>query len=124
VLGSRTPGFQLEQDMTITVLHHDDRNSPQLAVEVNLRRYQVHDPITLKRAIKDAVGDFWERDVLRVWQATRSLNGNIKRSIDVANMSAIDFNEAIRSSSKDGVPFLWYDELTSPRSSPISLSEG
>jgi hypothetical protein len=123
VLGSQTPGFQLEQDMTITVLHHDDRNSPQKAVKVNLKKDQVHNHRDVKRAIQEG-GDFWGRNVKRVWQATRSPDGNLMRSIDVANMSAIDFNEAIRSSAKDGVPFLWYDEPTSPRSSPIQPSEG
>jgi hypothetical protein len=126
VLGSRTPGFQLEQDMTITVLHHDDRNDPmQASIDVYLKKNTILDHNYIKLAIKEALGDLDERVVARVWQARKTANGLINRTDDIANMTAGHLKNVIHLGVENREPFLWYNKNASPPSSRSgSPSEG
>ena len=123
----QTAQIHLENDVTITVLHHDDRNdSTKVPVQVTLKKSEVASHTNVKRAIKSAVfDDFWLDDgnVERVWQATRA-NGKLKRHIDLANMSPDQFKEAVRLSVQDKIPFLWYHQAGSPQGSGRNSPEG
>ena len=117
MLGSQTPGFQLEQDMTITVLHHDDRNDPtQAPIDVHLKKNTILDHNYIKLAIKGALGDLNERVVARVWQARKTADG-LNRTDDIANMTAEVFKSVIHLGAENREPFLWYDKNASPQNS-------
>ena len=126
MLGSQTPGFQLEQDMTITVLHHDDRNDPtQAPIDVHLKKNTFLDHNYIKLAIKGALGDLDERDVSRVWQASKTADGLINRTNNLADMTAEVFKNVIHLGAENCEPFLWYDKNASPQNSRSgSPSEG
>ena len=116
--------FQLDQDVTIHVLHHDDRNdSMESAIEVQLKKDTIRNHHDVKDAIKRALGDNESRPVERVWQAVKADDGSIVRNLNVADMSTGQFKESIRGSrTNNGVLFLWYDQNTSPPTSPRSGS--
>jgi hypothetical protein len=107
--------------MTITVLHHDDRNDPtQAPIDVHLKKNTILDHNTIKLAIKEALGDLEERDVARVWQARKTADGLIKRNDDIANMTAEYLKNVIHLGAENREPFLWYNKNASPPSSPRS----
>jgi hypothetical protein len=107
--------------MTITVLHHDDCNDPtQAPIDVHLKKNNVLDHNYIKLAIKEALGDLEERDVVRVWQARKTADGLIKRKDDIANMTAEHLKNAIHLGAKNRVLFLWYNKNESPQNSRSS----